>query len=247
MCCSSIGPGWVWGEGSDRAFCYQGFQEVVGLESIVWKAVIALYLESNLQCLDIYVWKPSTPSLAFSVDFWSFLHAWPPCSIITSLMFSGCWLAPTHGQFISRYTFATSSANVAGMWCTVTEAGVLASYVDIFINCLTSHARCCACTWMSPCTLICKLWWHVLCWNLLSMQANLSIVCLANVTGAIRLSALEWYNGASSCMDASCPCLAVCFENGRVQVMKHELDTGACVCVYAHTCTCVCMTYMSVL
>ena len=72
----------------------------------------------------------------------------------------------------------------------------------------------------------------------LSMQTNLSVVCLANVTGAIRLSALEWYHGASGSMDTSCPCLAVCFENGRVQIMKHEMDAGVCVraCVFIRVC-----------
>ena len=74
--------------------------------------------------------------------------------------------------------------------------------------------------------------------ELFFVQANVSIVCLLNVTGAIRLSALEWYNGASSYMDASFPSLAVCFENGRAQVMRHELDTGLCLCV------CACVLYL---
>ena len=77
------------------------------------------------------------------------------------------------------------------------------------------------------------------------MQTNLSVVCLANVTGAIRLSALEWYHGASGSVDTSCPCLAVCFENGRVQIMKHEMDAGVCVraCVFVCVilCDCICI------
>ncbi len=77
--------------------------------------------------------------------------------------------------------------------------------------------------------------------KLSSMQANLSIFCLANVTGAIRLSALEWYHGASSSMDTSCPCLAICFENGRVQIMKHELDAGVRVCVCVRACVHLCL------
>ena len=38
------------------------------------------------------------------------------------------------------------------------------------------------------------------------------------------MTALEWYNGCNGYMEANCPCLAICFDNGRCQIMKHEFD-----------------------
>ena len=48
--------------------------------------------------------------------------------------------------------------------------------------------------------------------------------CLVNVTGLVKLTALEWYNGANGYMEPNCPCLAVAYDNGRAQLMRHELD-----------------------
>nr|CAB3267696.1 WD repeat-containing protein 35 [Phallusia mammillata] len=48
--------------------------------------------------------------------------------------------------------------------------------------------------------------------------------CLVNVTGAVSISALEWYNGRMGYIEQDCPCLAVCFDNGRCQIMRNEAD-----------------------
>lgn len=58
------------------------------------------------------------------------------------------------------------------------------------------------------------------------LQSKLAIQCLSNVTGLVRLSALEWYCGTAGYVQPNCPILAVVFDNGRAQLMRHELDDG---------------------
>ncbi|XP_022083410.1 WD repeat-containing protein 35-like [Acanthaster planci] len=48
--------------------------------------------------------------------------------------------------------------------------------------------------------------------------------CLANVTGAVKIAGIDWYNGKYGYVEPSCPTLAICFDNGRAQIMKHEND-----------------------
>jgi len=47
---------------------------------------------------------------------------------------------------------------------------------------------------------------------------------LTNATGSTIIASIEWYNGAGGYVEASCPSLAICFENGRCQVMRAEND-----------------------
>ena len=60
--------------------------------------------------------------------------------------------------------------------------------------------------------------------NLGTFVAKLGVVCLANVTGAVHLAGVEWYNGADGYVAPRCPCLAICFDNGRCQIMRDEND-----------------------
>ncbi|EDO46375.1 predicted protein [Nematostella vectensis] len=53
---------------------------------------------------------------------------------------------------------------------------------------------------------------------------KLTLFCLTNVTGAVRIAGINWYSGADGYSDADIPCLAICFDNGRMQIMRHELD-----------------------
>ena len=39
-----------------------------------------------------------------------------------------------------------------------------------------------------------------------------------------RLAAIEWYNGAEGFVEQDCPCLAVCYDNGHMQLMRGEDD-----------------------
>ena len=55
-------------------------------------------------------------------------------------------------------------------------------------------------------------------------QTRLAVYCLLNVTGLVKLAALEWYNGGNGYVEPNCPCLAVIFDNGEAQLMRHELD-----------------------
>ncbi|KAJ3413661.1 WD repeat-containing protein 35 [Chytridiales sp. JEL 0842] len=43
-------------------------------------------------------------------------------------------------------------------------------------------------------------------------------------TGSVKIAAMDWYNGSNGYMEFRVPCLAVGFENGKVQIMKDEKD-----------------------
>ncbi|KAJ3392142.1 WD repeat-containing protein 35 [Lobulomyces angularis] len=40
----------------------------------------------------------------------------------------------------------------------------------------------------------------------------------------IKLSSIEWYNGINGYIEPKVPCLAICFENGKIQIMRDEKD-----------------------
>ena len=50
------------------------------------------------------------------------------------------------------------------------------------------------------------------------------IHCLTNVTGAARIVGVVWYHGKEGYVQQNCPVLAICFDNGRMQIMKNEMD-----------------------
>lgn len=37
---------------------------------------------------------------------------------------------------------------------------------------------------------------------------------------------LDWYNGQNGYMHSICPNLAICYGNGRAQIMRNESDSG---------------------
>ncbi|XP_032877389.1 WD repeat-containing protein 35 isoform X1 [Amblyraja radiata] len=62
---------------------------------------------------------------------------------------------------------------------------------------------------------------------------KLLLQCLINVTGAVSIVGIHWYSGTEGYVEPDCPCLAICLDNGRCQIMRHEhdenpvlLDTG---------------------
>ena len=57
-------------------------------------------------------------------------------------------------------------------------------------------------------------------------QSKLSLHCLVGVTGVVKVAGVEWYNGCYGYVEPNCPCLAIAFDNGRAQIMRHELDNG---------------------
>ena len=69
------------------------------------------------------------------------------------------------------------------------------------------------------------------------MQSKLVLHCLVGVTGVVKIAGMEWYSGVSGYVEPNCPCLAVAFDNGRAQIMRHELDNGElCTCTYVMLC-----------
>ncbi|XP_058282761.1 WD repeat-containing protein 35 isoform X1 [Hylobates moloch] len=57
-----------------------------------------------------------------------------------------------------------------------------------------------------------------------NFMIKMKLSCLVNVTGAISIAGIHWYHGTKGYVEPDCPCLAVCFDNGRCQVMRHEND-----------------------
>nr|XP_009858071.1 WD repeat-containing protein 35 [Ciona intestinalis] len=53
---------------------------------------------------------------------------------------------------------------------------------------------------------------------------KVELYCLVNVTGAVSLAAVDWYNGRLGFVEPDCPCLVICFDNGRCQIMRDEVD-----------------------
>nr|XP_033792878.1 WD repeat-containing protein 35 isoform X3 [Geotrypetes seraphini] len=53
---------------------------------------------------------------------------------------------------------------------------------------------------------------------------KMTLNCLVNVTGAFSIAGMHWYPGSEGYIEPDCPCLAICFDNGRCQIMKHEND-----------------------
>jgi WD repeat-containing protein 35 len=41
-----------------------------------------------------------------------------------------------------------------------------------------------------------------------------------------KIAAIAWYNGANGYTEGNVPCLAVCYENGRIQILRNETDTA---------------------
>lgn len=41
---------------------------------------------------------------------------------------------------------------------------------------------------------------------------------------------IEWYSGSRGYTAPNCPVLAICLDNGRMQLMRHDMDDSA-VCV----------------
>ncbi|MEE6523319.1 hypothetical protein FKM82_022158, partial [Ascaphus truei] len=56
------------------------------------------------------------------------------------------------------------------------------------------------------------------------IKVKMVLNCLVNVTGALSIAGMHWYPGTKGYVEADCPSLAICFDNGRCQIMKHEND-----------------------
>lgn len=52
----------------------------------------------------------------------------------------------------------------------------------------------------------------------------MNIQCLTNTSQTARIISLQWYDGKHGQIETDAPSLMVCYENGRVQIMKNETD-----------------------
>lgn len=57
-----------------------------------------------------------------------------------------------------------------------------------------------------------------------SHQMKMTISCLTSSAGAVSIAGVHWYAGTGGYIEPDCPCLAICFDNGRCQVMRYEND-----------------------
>ncbi|XP_052504656.1 WD repeat-containing protein 35 [Budorcas taxicolor] len=57
-----------------------------------------------------------------------------------------------------------------------------------------------------------------------NFMVKMKLNCLVNVTGAVSIAGIHWYHGTEGYVEPDCPCLAICFDNGRCQIMRHEND-----------------------
>ncbi|XP_076841795.1 WD repeat-containing protein 35 isoform X1 [Brachyhypopomus gauderio] len=53
---------------------------------------------------------------------------------------------------------------------------------------------------------------------------KMTLHCLMNVTGLLSLAGIHWYAGTEGYVEPDCPCLAICYDNGRCQIMRYESD-----------------------
>lgn len=53
---------------------------------------------------------------------------------------------------------------------------------------------------------------------------KMTISCLASAAGAVSIAGIHWYAGSGGYIEPDCPCLAICFDNGRCQIMRYEND-----------------------
>uniref|UniRef100_A0AAR2KWZ5 WD repeat-containing protein 35 n=1 Tax=Pygocentrus nattereri TaxID=42514 RepID=A0AAR2KWZ5_PYGNA len=61
------------------------------------------------------------------------------------------------------------------------------------------------------------------------LQMKMTLHCLMNVTGPLSIAGIHWYAGAEGYIEPDCPCLAICYDNGRCQVMRYESDDNPVV------------------
>ncbi|XP_076068879.1 intraflagellar transport protein Oseg4 [Oratosquilla oratoria] len=54
--------------------------------------------------------------------------------------------------------------------------------------------------------------------------SRVNIQCLAHVGTGAFVVGLMWYNGQHGYIEPDCPTLAICYDNGRMQIMRNESD-----------------------
>jgi WD repeat-containing protein 35 len=53
----------------------------------------------------------------------------------------------------------------------------------------------------------------------------MNIQCLpSGAAGEAQVVVLDWYNGNHGYIEADCPTLVICYDIGRMQIMRNEND-----------------------
>ena len=53
----------------------------------------------------------------------------------------------------------------------------------------------------------------------------MNIQCLpSGAAGEAQVVVLDWYNGSHGYIEADCPTLVICYDVGRMQIMRNEND-----------------------
>ncbi|RVE56857.1 hypothetical protein OJAV_G00210340 [Oryzias javanicus] len=58
---------------------------------------------------------------------------------------------------------------------------------------------------------------------------KMAINCLV-AAGSVSIAGIQWYAGTRGYVRPDCPCLAICFDNGRCQIMRYENDENP-ICI----------------
>ncbi|KAJ3069811.1 WD repeat-containing protein 35 [Podochytrium sp. JEL0797] len=58
--------------------------------------------------------------------------------------------------------------------------------------------------------------------------AKLPVYCSDTAT-TLKISAMDWYNGSNGYVEPKAPCLAIAFENGKIQIMRDDKDQSPLV------------------
>lgn len=69
-----------------------------------------------------------------------------------------------------------------------------------------------------------RLVWTISNFFLVLFQMKMTISCLTSTAGAVSIAGIHWYAGTGGYIEPCCPCLALCFDNGRCQIMRCESD-----------------------
>eukprot|EP00201_Polytomella_parva_P012196 CAMPEP_0175066548 /NCGR_PEP_ID=MMETSP0052_2-20121109/16571_1 /TAXON_ID=51329 ORGANISM="Polytomella parva, Strain SAG 63-3" /NCGR_SAMPLE_ID=MMETSP0052_2 /ASSEMBLY_ACC=CAM_ASM_000194 /LENGTH=442 /DNA_ID=CAMNT_0016333265 /DNA_START=239 /DNA_END=1564 /DNA_ORIENTATION=- len=60
--------------------------------------------------------------------------------------------------------------------------------------------------------------------------SKVPLYCNEGYAGSSQIVGVEWYDGLQGTVEPNCPVLAICLDNGRMQLMRYESDDNA-ICI----------------
>lgn len=77
------------------------------------------------------------------------------------------------------------------------------------------------------------------------------MVCMKMVPECVPMYivGLDWYNGRHGYVHALCPSLAICYDNGLIQLMCNESDSGILrgLAIWVSFCSCCMYSYLQII